>query len=116
MTDPGATMTSLTIRMAQPSDAVAIHRLAELDSSAAPQQPVLVAEVSGELWSAISLDDGQLVADPFRPTGELQFLLVERARQIRRGQRGRGHGGRLAHAFASVTGHGRPRPTARLVH
>jgi hypothetical protein len=106
-------MTSLTIRMAQPSDAVAVQRLAELDSSAAPQQPVLVAEVGHELWSAISLDDFQLVADPFRPTGELQFLLVERARQIRRADRGPG---RLARAFASVTGHGRPRPTARLVH
>jgi hypothetical protein len=114
MIDPGATMTSLTIRMAQPSDAHAIDRLAELDSSAAPQQPVLVAEVSGELWSAISLDDFTLVADPFRPTGELAFLLVERARQIRRNERA--DGGRLARAFASVTGHGRPRPTARLVH
>jgi hypothetical protein len=114
MINPGATMTSLTIRMAQPFDAVALERLAELDSSAAPQQPVLVAEVAGELWSAISLDDLTLVADPFRPTGELQFLLVERARQIRRADRG--HSGRLARAFASVTGHGRPRPTARLVH
>jgi len=114
MIDPGATMTSLTIRMAQSSDTVALQRLAELDSSAAPQQPVLVAEVGDELWTAISLDDLQIVADPFRPTGELQFLLVERARQLRRGERG--HGGRLARAFASVTGHGRPRPTARLVH
>jgi hypothetical protein len=107
-------MTSLTIRMAQPSDSAALHRLAQLDSSAAPQEPVLVAEIGGELWSAISLDDLQIVADPFRPTGELQFLLVERARQLRRGERA--HGGRLARAFASVTRHGRPRPTARLVH
>jgi len=107
-------MTTLTIRMAMPSDAVALERLAELDSAEAPQQPVLLAEVGDELWSAISLEDGHLVADPFRPTGELQFLLVERARQLRRGERG--HGGRLARAFASVTGHGRPRPTARLVH
>ena len=74
----------------------------------------IFAEVAGELWSAISLYDLTLVADPFRPTGELQFLLVERARQIRRAERG--HSGRLARAFASVTGHGRPRPTARLVH
>ena len=73
-----------------------------------------MAEVGGDLWSAISLDDGHIVADPFRPTGELTFLLVERARQIRR--RERGHGGHLARVFASVTGHGRPRPTARLVH
>jgi hypothetical protein len=117
MNDPEElTMNSLTIRMATPSDTAAVNRLAALDSSPAPQGAVLVAEVGGQLWSAISLDDFELVADPFRPTGELQFLLVERARQIRRGERGRGHGGRLAHAFASVTGHGRPRPTARLVH
>jgi hypothetical protein len=108
------TMTSLTIRMATPSDTTAVNRLAALDSSPAPQGPVLVAEVGRELVSAISLDDFKLVADPFRPTGELQFLLVERARQIQRADRG--HAGRLARVFASVTGHGRPRPTARLVH
>jgi hypothetical protein len=114
MNDLEVTMNSLTIRLATPFDGAALRRLAALDSSAPPQQPVLVAEVGDELWSAISLDDGQIVADPFRPTGELQFLLVERARQIQRGRRG--HGGRIARAFASVTGHGRPRPTARLVH
>ena len=107
-------MTSLTIRMAQPSDTVALGRLAELDSTTVPQLPVIVAEVGGELWAAVSLVDGHLVGDPFRPTGELQFLLIERARQIRRSERGQG--GRLARAFASVTGHGRPRTTARLVH
>jgi hypothetical protein len=114
MNDPEVTMKSVTIRMATPFDGTALQRLAELDSSAMPQQPVLVAEVGDELWSAISLEDFEIVADPFRTTGELQFLLVERARQLRRAERG--HGGRLARAFASVTGHGRPRPTARLVH
>jgi hypothetical protein len=115
MNDPEElTMNSLTIRMATPSDTAAVNRLAALDSSPAPQGAVLLAEVGGQLWSAISLDDFELVADPFRPTGELQFLLVERARQIQRADRG--HGGRLARVFASVTGHGRPRPTARLVH
>src|ERR687897_3223821 len=54
MTDPGATMTSLTIRMAEPTDSTALERLAQLDSTAAPEQPVLVAEIDGELWSAIS--------------------------------------------------------------
>jgi hypothetical protein len=28
------------------------------------------------------LDDGHAVADPFHPTGELAFLLAERARQL----------------------------------
>jgi hypothetical protein len=48
---------------------------------------VIVAEVSGDLWAATSLDDGHTVADPFRPTGELTALLTERSRQLRRAQR-----------------------------
>ena len=50
---------------------------------------MLVAEVGGELWAAVSLDDMHAVADPFRPTGELVALLVERARQLHRSERGR---------------------------
>jgi hypothetical protein len=112
MNDSEVTMTALTIRMATPSDADALAHLAELDSSRAPQGQVLVAEVGDELWAAISLDDNHLVGDPFRPSGELQFLLVERARQLR--TKGR-HPGVLGRVFASVTGHG-PRPAPRLVH
>ncbi|HEY7074518.1 MAG TPA: hypothetical protein VH418_04080 [Solirubrobacteraceae bacterium] len=112
MNDSEVTMNSLTIRMALPSDAAALERLAELDSAGTPHDPVLVAEVSDELWAAISLDDFKLVGDPFRPSGEVQFLLLERARQLRDGGR---HPGVLGRVFASVTGHA-PRPAARLVH
>jgi hypothetical protein len=56
---------------------------------------VLVAEVAGRLWAALSLEDGHAIADPFRPSGELSFLLAERARQIARTmpteRRGRRH-------------------------
>jgi hypothetical protein len=79
---------SLTIRYAGPADSEAIDRLAQLDSRRAPRGVVLVAEVGGELWAAHSLDDSHTVADPFRPTGELVALLVERARQLRRAARG----------------------------
>ena len=106
-------MTTLTIRTATPNDSEALERLAQLDSSQAPQGPVLVGEVGSELWAAISLQDYKVVSDPFRPSGEIAFLLVERARQMRRRQNAPG---RLARAFASVTGHARPRPAARLVH
>lgn len=78
---------SLTLRMAVPADAEALDRLAQLDSRRAPRGAVIVAEVSGELWAAISIDDGHAVADPFHPTGELVALLVERSRQLRRAQR-----------------------------
>ena len=106
-------MTTLTIRTAVPSDAYAVERLAQLDSNATPQGPVLVGEVGSELWAAVSLQDYQLVSDPFRPSGEVAFLVAERARQMNRAERAPG---RLARAFASVTGHARPRPAARLVH
>ena len=80
---------SLTIRYAGPADAEAIDRLAQLDSRRAPRGVVLIAEVGDELWAAHSLDDSHTVADPFRPTGELVALLVERARQLRRAARDR---------------------------
>jgi hypothetical protein len=73
---------SVTIRYARPDDALALLELASLDSSHAPHGVVIVAEVGGELWAARSLDDGHAVADPFRPSGELSFLLAERARQV----------------------------------
>ena len=80
---------SLTLRHAVPADADELDRLAQLDSRRAPRGVVLVAEVGGELWAAVSLDDMQAVADPFRPTGELVALLVARARQLRRAENGR---------------------------
>jgi hypothetical protein len=78
---------SVTLRMAVPADAEALDRLAQLDSRRAPRGAVLVADVAGDLWAAVSIDDGHAIADPFRPTGELVALLVERSRQLRRTQR-----------------------------
>jgi hypothetical protein len=72
----------VTIRYARPDDALALLDLADLDSSRPPHGVVLVAEVGGRIWAAHSLDDGHAIADPFRPTGELAFLLAERARQL----------------------------------
>lgn len=80
--DLAATSPAVTIRYARPDDALALLHLAELDSSIAPSGIVLVAEVGGRIWAAHSLDDGHGIADPFRPTGELSFLLAERARQL----------------------------------
>ena len=77
------TQTDFTLRLAVPADAEAVDRLAQLDSRRAPRGTVLVAEVGGELWAAMSVDDGHAVADPFRPTGELVAMLLERSRQMR---------------------------------
>jgi hypothetical protein len=84
---PESGTTDLVLRFAGPADTAAIDRLATLDSQRAPRGAVLVAEVEGTPWAALSLDDGHAVADPFRPTGELVALLLERARQIRRSRR-----------------------------
>jgi hypothetical protein len=77
------TPTDFTLRLAVPADAEAVDRLAQLDSRRAPRGTVLLADVGGELWAAISVDDGHAVADPFRPTGELVAMLLERSRQVR---------------------------------
>jgi hypothetical protein len=79
----------LTIRWATPDDAVSIARVAQLDDSRPPRGVVLLAEVGDELWAAISLDDGHLIADPLRLSGEVAFDLAQRARKVKRAERGR---------------------------
>src|SRR3954453_15072414 len=73
---------AVTIRYARPEDALALLELADLDSSRPPHGGGLGAEGGGRIWAAPSLEDGHAIADPFRPTGELSFLLAERARQL----------------------------------
>jgi hypothetical protein len=80
--------TRVTFRHAGAADAAAIAELAQLDSSRAPRGDVIVADAGGELWAAVSLEDGHAVANPFRPSGELTWRLVERAREINRASRG----------------------------
>ena len=84
---------SVTFRYAEPEDALALLDLAALDSSYPPSGTVLVAEVDGELWAARSVDDDHAIADPFKPSGELSYLLAERARQVRETGAPRSFGG-----------------------
>jgi hypothetical protein len=77
----------VTLRFGFPDDAVALARLAALDSSVAAVQPVLVAEVAGTLRAALSLSDGAVVSDPFFPSAAVVELLRARARQLTRGDR-----------------------------
>jgi len=92
---------ALTIRFAGLDDRAAIAELAELDSSHTPRGTVLVAVLDDALLAAVSVDDLHGVADPFKPTSELLFLLLERARQVRRSRR------------PSTRRFLRPRPAAR---
>ena len=79
------------IRLARPADERAVTELSVLDYASRPAEPVLVAEVNGSLWAALSLSDSHAVADPFRPSGDLVDLLRERARQLQGARRAGGH-------------------------
>jgi hypothetical protein len=73
----------ITLRCGEPRDEAALARLAALDSARPPARPVLLAERDGVLLAAISLADGFVVADPFKPTAALVELLRMRERQLR---------------------------------
>lgn len=74
---------AVAIRRAHDADAPLLHDLAELDSRAPLQGPVLVALVEGRIWAAIGIDDDRVVADPFLPTAPAVELLALRVRQLR---------------------------------
>jgi hypothetical protein len=101
---PLPTTADVTIRLARPGEDAAIARLAALDSSTRPAGPLLVALVGEELWAALSLETGAVVADPFRRSGELVALLAQRAAQVR----GAGANRRTAGRRAQKPGRRRP--------
>ncbi|HXD65473.1 MAG TPA: hypothetical protein VNV17_12695 [Solirubrobacteraceae bacterium] len=68
-------LSQITIRPGDAADQLALRRLAALDSAPVPAQPLLVAELDGELSAALSLHDGTSIADPFRPTAQIVALL-----------------------------------------
>jgi hypothetical protein len=68
------------IRDAGPADAAALSRLAEVDSQRRPLAgPILIGEIDGTPAAAVALDDGRVIADPFRSTGHLAAHLRVRA-------------------------------------
>lgn len=72
----------VTLRPATTGDAAALSRLAQLDSADVPQGDVLLAVVDGVPLAAMSLDTGDVVADPFVRTLDLVRMLHERAARI----------------------------------
>ena len=76
-------MSDLRIRRAGPGDACALAHLAALDSSHPPAGEVLLAEVGDDLWAALSLRNGHVIADPFRRSAGLVSMLRLRAEQLR---------------------------------
>jgi hypothetical protein len=73
-----------TIRSATPRDAGTVRRLAELDSAPALEGTVLLAELNGMPVAAVSLKNGAVTADPFRPTEDVVGMLKRRRYQILR--------------------------------
>ena len=71
-----------TLRFATANDAVALERLAQLDSAQVPAAPQLVAIEDGALIAAISARGGDVIADPFERTADAAELLRRRARQL----------------------------------
>jgi hypothetical protein len=69
----------IRIRVAREADLAAVTRVAGRDSNQPPAWPILIAEVGAELRAAISLTDGEVVADPFHRTTELVEMLRIRA-------------------------------------
>lgn len=100
MTDPYSMTyqptTQMTIRRldVDGADRAALAHLAELDSRQELEGVVLGAEVEGRLLAAISIETGEVIADPFSRTSELRALLKLRVSQLRErdGRQRRGSG------------------------
>ena len=73
---------AVTLRLGLPADVPALKRLAALDSAELPAAPLLLAEVSGEPWAALSLTDKRAIADPFHRTAPLVALLRKCAEPV----------------------------------
>jgi hypothetical protein len=69
----------IRIRVAREDDLAEVTRVAGRDTSLPPAWPILVAEVGSDIRAAISLTDGEVVADPFHRTAELVEMLRIRA-------------------------------------
>ena len=88
---------TITIRRldANEADRLALARLVQLDSSGTIEGPVLGAEVEGRLLAAISMETGEVIADPFSRTSELRAMLKLRLAQLEQRYIGRERGSRL---------------------
>jgi hypothetical protein len=97
------TFDSISIRRAGPADAEALRRLAALDSKRLQAGDHLIADVEGAPWAAVSIQTGEIVADPFLPTAHVADLLRLRAERMYGGVRRRARGARpLARRLSAI--------------
>jgi hypothetical protein len=78
----------VTIRMLSETDRESVARLAQLDTSPVPEGDVLGAVVDGRLVAAISLTNGDAVANPFTQSDGARAMLEVRAGQLNGKRRG----------------------------
>lgn len=97
-----AAPTVIALRAAPAEDA-GVRRLAALDDAPELRGRVLLALIDDTPAAAISLEDGRVVADPFRPTADAIALLRLRSEHL--------HGGRARRRRRVPLPHGR-RPLA----
>ena len=71
--------TTYVIRLAGDADEAQLERIAQLDSAAPLEHPILVGELDGRVAAAIDLDTGRAIADPFARTATLLAYLRVRA-------------------------------------
>lgn len=75
---------TLTVRLAaRAGDEAELRRVAELDSTRAPEGRVLVAELDGRVVAWLEPASRRTAADPFVPTAEAVDVLRLRAAQLR---------------------------------
>src|SRR4051812_212141 len=81
-TAPMTSAPTIAIRPAAHEDAANVRGLAFLDSQRPLRGDVLLALEDGEPVAAISVADGRVVADPFRPTAVVVELLRLRMQSL----------------------------------
>jgi hypothetical protein len=104
------------IRRATVDDEGALSRLAELAGRRPLSGPALIGEIRGIPAAAVSLADGQIAADPFKPTARLVPLLGIRFRAQRAFKDQPSLPERLKANMSGWTARNRPAPARALLH
>ena len=73
----------VTIRSATRADLPAVTSLAELESARVPRGRLLLAERRGGVVAAISIESGELFADPFVSTVLVDYTMLPTPAEVR---------------------------------
>jgi hypothetical protein len=73
----------VTIRWSTPEDIASVREIADLDSRRLPSGSCLVAELGDEMVAVLSIETGDVAANPFRHTAHAVVLLRVRAKQLK---------------------------------